>query len=367
MNIEFLATTTPGLERVAIREVEEITQNKAKVEHRGMITFKGREEDIFRLNYLSKSLHRVLMLLLRDSFSSIRDIYKKVFEINFAEIIRPEQRYAVRAERHGEHSFTSQDVEREVGQAIIDSFKKRKNVRLKVDLENPDLIFRVHVRDKNFWFAVDTTGEDSLHKRGYRIYQHPASLRPTIAYCMVRLSQWNEKESLIDPMCGSGTICIEAGLFASKIPNWFRQNFAFWNLSFLDTDFFVRLKRDIDSKVQVKDLDIQGCDLFEKHVKGAKENANKAGIKVKFFKADATRIPLNYDKIVTNMPYGVRIGSRKIIEKLYKQFILNLYRYNWKKTVVLTARVDLLPIEKIEKRIDITYGKLPASILIIDR
>lgn len=365
MDIEFLATTTPGLESIAIKEIEEITESKARIEHKGMVTFIGEEGDIFKLNYLSKSLHRILIVLLKDCFLTLGDIYEKTLEIDFTEIINQDQKFAVRAERHGKHNFTSMEVERDVGQAVIDSFKKRKKIRLKVDLENPDLIFRVHIRDRKFWLTLDTTGQDSLHKRGYRVYQHPASLRPTIAYCMVRLSEWSEDESLIDPMCGSGTICIEAALFANKIPNWFRQDFFFWNLYFLDRGNFLKLKKEIDDKVQGKDLKIQGCDLFGKHVNGARKNAEKAGIKLNFFKADATKIPLNYDKIITNMPYGIRIGDRKRIKKLYKDFILNLYQHDWKKTVILTTCAELLPEEKIEKKIDIIYGKLPASILII--
>ena len=168
-------------------------------------------------------------------------------------------------------------------------------------------------------------------------------------------------------MCGSGTICIEASLFANKIPNWFRQDFSFWNFHFLDKKAFLYLKKEFDEKVKRKNLNIQGCDLFEKHIQGAKENAKKAGVEIKFFKGDAREIPLNYDRIITNPPYGIRIGSIRKIEKLYENFLSNLYKWNWKKAVILTAHPHFIPGEKVEKKIDIAYGKLPASILIMRR
>ena len=107
--------------------------------------------------------------------------------------------------------------------------------------------------------------------------------------------------------------------------------------------------------------------MFEKHIQGAKKNAKKAGVEIKFFKGDAREIPLNYDRIITNPPYGIRIGSIRKIKKLYENFLSNLYKWNWKKAVILTAHPHFIPGEKVEKKIDIAYGKLPASILIMRR
>lgn len=365
--MDLLATTTSGLEEVAIQEVKEITGKKARKEHRGMIRLKGEEEDIFRLNYQAKSLHKVLLLLKEDKFSDLKDLYKKTKEIDFTRYIYSTQKFAVRANRIGDHNFTSMDVEREMGQAIIDSYKREKNIRLKVDLENPNVIIRSEMRGNHFWIGLNTTGPKSLHKRGYRIPNHPAPLKPSIAYSLARLSGWNSDQKLIDPMCGSGTICIEASLYGNKVPNWFRTDYHFWNFFFLDRKRFFQLRKEIKDEVQNKKFNINGCDIAKKHINTAEEINKKTKANVNFFQGDATKINLDYDTIVTNPPYGMRVGSENKIKQLYKDFFANLKNYNWKKLVILTGAPEYVPEENLKRKIDIIYGNLPSSILIFEK
>lgn len=363
--IKILATTTPGFEEVALEEVEEITGNIGSKRHRGMIMVEGVEEDIFKLNYLSKTLHRVLILLSEFGFSDLEEIYQKTFEIDFSKFISPDQEFSARIQRHGSHTFTSMDVEREVGQAIIDSFKEKAGTRLGVDLDNPDLIFRGEVRNENFWISIDTTGQNSLHRRGYRVKDHPAPLKPTIAHCLIRLSGWEEEESFIDPMCGSGTICIEAGLWGNNVPNFFRDDYDFHNFDFLDLEKFSEIK--ICDRVKDRDLSLFGNDISEKHVENARGNARKAGVEITFTNRDAREISLDYDRIVTNLPYGIRLGSHKKAKKLYNDFVSNLLDYNWKKAIILSGTPNLLPKEDLQKTLDIKYGNLPAKVHIFEK
>lgn len=364
--MDLLATTLPGLEEIAIQEAKEITGKWARKEHRGMIRLEGEEEDIFKLNYQGKSLHKVILLLKEGEFSDLKDIYTKTKEVEFASYIHPVQKFAVRANRMGDHEFTSIEVEREVGQAVIDSYKRDKGIRLGVDLDNPDIIVRAEIRENRFWAGLNTTGPRSLHRRGYRVSGHPAPLSPSIAHSLVRLSGWEEGEKLMDPMCGSGTIPIEASLYGRKVPNWFREDYHFWNFHFLDRGKFLQLKKETDEKVQPKRFDIYGCDLFKKHVRIAEEAGRKTGANVKFFQGDATKINLDYDVIIVNPPYGLRVGGKKRIARLYKDFFANLMRHSWRKLVILTATPEHVPKGKLERRIDIIYGNLPASILIFD-
>lgn len=361
--MNLLVTTLPGLEEIAIQEVGEITGKRARKEHRGMIRLEGKEEDIFKLNYQGKSLHRVMLLLKEGDFSSLKDVYRETKEIEFVRYIHPGQKFAARANRLGKHDFTSLDVEREVGQAVIDSYK---GARPGVDLESPDVMVRSEIRGNHFWTGLDTTGPRSLHKRGYRVSGHPAPLKPTIAYSLVRLSGWGEGKKLIDPMCGSGTIPIEASLYGRKVPNWFREDYHFWNLPFLDRERFFQLRKEQDEKVQTKSFDIYGCDLFKKHVRIAEEMGRKTGANVKFFQGDATKINLDYDVIIVNPPYGLRVGGKRKIARLYEDFFDNLMGHSWRKLVILTASPEYVPKKKLERRIDIIYGNLPASILIFD-
>ncbi len=370
MKHEFVATTTRGLEKVSMEEVEELVGRKAEIFRSGSIRFKGTLKDCITLNYVSRSLHRIILLLVKGTFQKLDEIYKMVRSFSFTDIIQQEQSLAVRAQRHGTHDFTSLDVASKVGQAVIDSYLDEKKIRLKVNLNEPDVILRAYVVDDFFFLGVDTTGDESLHRRGYRVYQHPAPLKPTIAYSLVRLSRWKSEESFIDPMCGSGTIPIEAVRYAWKVPSGFsrKSGYAFQKLKFFDQQEFQRIKDEFDSNIQKFKVDVHGCDLFRKHVEGAKLNAKEAGVDVNFFVGDATKVNLDYDVIVTNPPYGLRIASKKVLDKLYRGFAENLLKSSWKKLVVMTSESRLF-LKYMGKDVnvvslDIMYGNLPTKIFI---
>ena len=367
---EFIATCTRGLEEISIREVEELIHAKAKPERAGAIRFEANLEAIYVLNYVSRSLHRIILLLTSGNFQKLNDIYKMIREVDLTKYINDDQSFAIRAQRIGDHDFTSLDLARVAGQAVIDNFSTSKGKRPKVDLDNPDVILRAEVEDDWFFLGLDTTGDGSLHRRGYRIYQHPAPLKPTLAYSLVRIANWKERDSLIDPMCGSGTILIEAARYAMKIPAaYLRKSFAFQKLKFFSLDEFRKVREKYNSLIEEKELKIEGCDLFKKHVDGAKLNAERAGVKIKFFRGDATKIKLDYDVIITNPPYGLRIASKGVVKKLYEGFAENLKRGNWRKLVMLTAESKLF-LEYFRReptrKIKIVYGNLPTEILLFN-
>ncbi len=364
--MEILATTVWGMEDIAIEEVKELTGRTATVVHKGMIRSRGDDEDLLILNHLSRSLHRVLLLLLHGVFSSLKDLYDRARTINFARYIAPELSFAVRAERIGDHNFRSMDIEREIGQAIIDSYRNATGFKLRVNLDEPEVIVRVEVRHDTFWLALDTTGMDSLYKRNYRVYKHPAPLNPCLAYCLVRLSKWTSSKSLFDPMCGSGTICIEAARWGNDIPN--RGDYALWHLPFLDHQRLDKLRTTIESRIRNRKLKIRGCDIVDRHIEGARTNTERAGVMVEYFKCDATKIPLDSDVIVCNPPYGLRVGSKKKVKRLYAAFMDNLARSDWERAVIITSNPQLMPIKVhiVEKRA-VMYGNLPCTVMVMDK
>ncbi len=360
-----IATCTPGLEDVSIEELKKDFRFKAKRIAQGLVAINAKVSDIFKLNYCSKSLHKIIVLLASARFHTLRELYEIAYEIQYADFVKANQSFAVRVSRVGKHIFTSIDAEREIGQAIIDSYKKEKGIKLKVDLDEPEVLFRGYVREGEFWLGIDTTGI-SLHKRGYRIYQHAAPLKPTIAHCLIRLAKWRANESLYDPFCGSGTIPIEAALYACRIPNhWRWEEFRLWKLSFLEKEKFLREKEKIDSKIKTLDLELYGSDLFRKHIEGAKRNASRAGVKVNFFQCDIKDAVFEHDVIVCNPPYGKRIGH--IGKALYanRMFEKKLKEGSWKKAVVITAEKRNLE-SYCEKR-QIMYGDLPTWIFVYKR
>ncbi|HDO19388.1 MAG TPA: class I SAM-dependent RNA methyltransferase, partial [Thermoplasmatales archaeon] len=293
-------------------------------EKRGRIFFEGNEELIPKINYCARTLERLMILLENRNIEGLEEIYSSIKKIDFG-FIKPEQSFAVRALRIGRHGFTSLDIAREAGRAVIDSYMESKNVRLKVDLDNPDIIIRVDLIHDELFVGIDTTGDDALHKRWYRIYTHHAPLNTAIASAMIKFSGWSIEKALLDPMCGGGTIPIEAAMLARNIPPGKRREFS----------YFAMLGKVIpDVEERAVNIKITGIDRFKKHVDGAVENAVNAGVidAITFTQGDATQIgetqigDIDVDTIVTNPPYGLRIGSKKSVEELYRGFLLNVKR-----------------------------------------
>ncbi len=349
-----------------MNEIRQIINKDCFIYHPGAIYVKDvREEDIFKLNFLSRTIHRVILLLMEGEFKTLKDLRNKIRQINFKDYIEYNQTFAVECERTGEHNFTSVDVERTVGKVVIEHFFLKVGNRILVNLKNPDILIRVRVRHNRFWIGLDTTGKESLAKRNYRIYNHPAALKTTIACSMIFLANWNIKESLLDPMCGGGTIPIEAARIALNIPN--RKFFMFERFKFMDLD---KWKKMIEShKIRNIDYNIRGFDISPKHVEGAIKNAKSAGVEVKFYVADATKEPLDSDVIIFNPPYGIRMKNPRYVEKLYMKFCENAKKSNWKRMVLITASWDKFKkyMPNPKREIFCMNGDLPTKILIYEK
>lgn len=361
MRYTYIATCNPGLEEVAIAEVYELIGSRACVKHKGAIIFEADEDAIYRLNYLSRSLHRIILLLHEATFNELDDLYRIVRGIDFSEYIEPHQSFAVRPERVGIHNFTSIDVGRVVGQAVIDSYMESKNVRLKVNLDEPDVEVGCEVRGNRFWIGIDTTGE-SLHKRWYRVSKHEAPLKSTIAYSMVRISNWSFDESLCDPMCGGGTIPIEAALYANDAPPNPYRGFNFEKLRFLDLSRYLKIKEE--HRVKDRLTKIYCIDSDRSSVRIARSNSIEARVLVNLIRSDSTVYPLDFDRILVDLPFGIRT-SRRGLKELYESFFKNALRYSWKSLVAITVHPEYVPIEP-SRRYTVEYGKLNAEILVFE-
>jgi len=326
MTARFFATTIPGIEDIAAHEIKNLLKCKA-IPDVGKVFFDADVESVYRLNLTARTLHKVMIQLCRSNFEDLNEIYKIAKSIDYTWIIDPNQTFAVRSERVGTHNFTSVDVSRVVGQAVIDSFIESANKRLKVNLNMPDVEICCLVRNREFLMGINTTGE-SLHKRGYRVYDHPAALNPTLASAMIYVSEWKPDEPIIDPMCGGATIPIEAALRARNIaPNRLRQNFALLKLKIFNNEEFKNIKKKILDEEKDGFFEIYGMEKFIRHLKGGKLNAEKAGVSntVHLKLGDATRPSdypdLDFKFVIVNPPYGLRMTPNESVKKLYEKFL----------------------------------------------
>jgi tRNA (guanine6-N2)-methyltransferase len=370
MGIGFIATTNIGLEEESVKELKNF-EYTARIIGRGRIKFYGKKKAIYEVNYLSRTINRLYLLLDEAKIKSLQDIYSRIKKIDFSSFVDKTQSFAVRVSKNSE--FRTYDIAERAGQAVIDSFRESTGIRLKVDLENPDIIIRVDVHKNKMLVCLDTTGDEALYKRRYRVYQHPAPLKPTICAALIQLAG---TEEILDPMCGSGTILIEAASKARNLPSQrLRESFQFQKLKFFDGSEWKRVRKKAERNINWKKYDILGLEKFRKHVEGAKLNAKKAGVAdtITFKQYDATKLhTLDFSQkiIVTNPPYGLRIGSMKKIKELYSGFAESVRKTGIEKLVILTARYDLMSecLKKqgfaLTKVMDTMYGNLPARVMI---
>ena len=367
--MKLYVTTTPGLEDVSAREIESLGGRVEEIRYgRGRVFLTGDLKLVAKLNYLARTVERVMVLLKVEKFDSLNDIYKIVKEIDFS-FVNQDQSFAIRPLRVGNHDFTSLDVGRVAGQAVIDSYLESKGRRLKVNLDEPDVIIRVDVINDEVYVGLDTTGDVALHRRGYRVYEHPAPLNPAIASALVMLSEWKCDEILVDPMCGSGTILIESAMMCRNIPpQKLRESFQF--VKIWGKDILEDVKREVvENRI---DLNLVGVERFRKHLRGAKINSEVAGVAdtIDYVQGDATRLCLKRaDVIVTNPPYGLRIARKGLIEELYEGFLKSAV--NVDRIVVITAEHKILKekAEKLGYRFEeerwVKYGGLDTKVFVL--
>lgn len=362
------------MEDVARSELEEISKVVVKSVEAGKVFFEADIEAMYSLNFSARTVNKLYLLLTKEKFESLEDIYRIAKSIDYTEVLNPWNTFAVRSERLGNHNFTSIDVRRVVGQAVIESFLSSRSTRLKVDLTNPDVEIEAFIRFNEVLIGVNTTGE-SLHRRWYRLYNHPAALKTTIAAAMLRIGRYNG-QPLLDPLCGGATIPIEAAHLARKYPPLiFRQGYAYRKLPLHDPtterEEALKLLERIDPSI----YEIYCMEISPKHLKGAVENARSARVldTINFLNRDSTIVEshrgLNVKLIVTNPPYGIRSHNLKKIGSFYESLLRTLREvYSGVKLVTITASTSQFEraCEKLGINLEhsrrVMHGGLPAKI-----
>ncbi|MBS7287964.1 MAG: methyltransferase [Candidatus Freyarchaeota archaeon] len=327
------ATTSSGIEDLAAKEIQEILGKKVYIDGPGRITFNvNKLEEAVRVLYLARLVKRVMLKLAAVSLDGTQNDLKKMYDaVNSSDLssfLTSKDSFAVRSKRVGKHEYTSIDVSRVTGQAVIDRIIKEKGYRQKVDLDKPDVIFRSYVLYDCFYFALDLTGDTSLERRGYRteVHLHPASLSPILAACMLRLTGWNGTQVLLDPMCGLGTICIEAACMARKIPAAYLRKSSLQVVKRPPSPSLnlEHVFNELDTKIEWhRKPFIIGSDIKEKYIRGARKHAEKIivhdtiNFNVKKLEDYIIDQQGSIDLIVSNPPYGLRVGHPKKVEAVY--------------------------------------------------
>lgn len=356
------AKTFAGLEQVLTTELRELGAKNVNPGQRAVF-FEGDIEMIYKSNYYLRSALKVLKEIDHFFFKNPDQFYLKCKTINWSDFLDLGQDFAIESTVINSPDFkNSMFASLRVKDAIADYFREKTGKRPNVNTENPDILINIYISGNHCTVSLDSSGE-SLHKRGYRIHQGDAPLNEVLAAGMILLSGWKGETDFLDPMCGSGTLPIEAAMIAQNIPaGRFRKNFAFENWREFDQILFDNVKSSFvkkDFKHQIFASDISAGSILN-----AQTNARRALVfnKIKFQKADFREldIELNRATIIINPPYGERL-KEKDINELYAMIGERLkHKFSDNNAWILTSSVDGLKNIglKPESKIDLFNGAL---------
>ncbi len=313
---QFVATTLFGLEDVLAGELQEQGAENIRPFHRA-VRFSGSPALMYKLNLTLRTAIRILVNIKSFTARNEEDFYDQVTAIDWNGYFPPSRSITVNSAVNSKYFSHSHYIALKAKDAIVDKFRKQTGKRPDVDVNNPDISIHVHINDFRVDISLDSSGEP-LFKRGYRTSQFIAPLNEALAAGMILMSGWRGESDFIDPMCGSGTLPIEAAMIALNVPpGILRSSFAFMNWNDYDEDLYTHI---VESLLVSKPFHhkIRGYDISAEAVTLARDNAAKAllGDMIEIERADfmEVRAPGEEGLIMMNPPYGERIREERIVD-----------------------------------------------------
>lgn len=320
---QYFGQIAGGMEDLGEQELKEFGIKEIKKAYRG-VYFKADKSHIYRLNLQATMFTRFLAPLLTFDCHSTNYLHSTAIDIEWEQIFSSKQTFAIFATVSNSKIKHSKYAGLVLKDAIVDRFRDKTGERPSVDTKEPDIWINLHIDKNKARVSVDTSG-GSLHRRGYREISTEAPIQETVAAAILRISNWDGKTKLHDPMCGSGTLLSEALLRYCRIPAAYkRKNFGFKYLPDFDETLWHEIQSN--SKKNVRPLPenlISGSDISGFALKAAKNNNQSIpyGKNISFEKIDFRDLPNFEDTtIICNPPYGIRLGEEEDMPLLYKQF-----------------------------------------------
>jgi putative N6-adenine-specific DNA methylase len=341
--VRFFATAAKGTEPALRDELRELRLPRVRAD-RGGVHFEGELADAARACLWSRIALRVLFEAHTFDAASGDALYEGVRSIDWTAWMTARTTLAVRATCRSSALTHSQFVAQRTKDAVVDQLRDRLGARPSVDREDPDVLLAVHVARDRATLYLDVGGA-SLHKRGWRSRSGEAPLRETLAAAVVRLSGWDRERPLVDPMCGAGTIAIEAAAWAARIaPGLGRERFGFERWASHDSAMravMMRLRAEARAATLPGGLRILASDADPRAVAMAVKNAREAGVDIVFERRGIRDLrPLDPPGfVVTNPPYGERLESD---DSLYEDLGRSLRRMQ-DHTIALLAGTPAIP------------------------
>jgi len=317
----YFAQIAGGLKEAGAEELAELGAEDIRPEFSG-IHFRADKSTLYRINYLTRLLSRCLAPLISFACHDTDTLYQKAKQIEWEDFFAKGNTFAVSGNVSDSAISHSKFAALRLKDAVADYFKEKTGQRPDVSVRYPDILLNLHIRHDKAVISLDTSA-GALHRRGYREETVSAPMQETVAAAIIRFSEWDGSVSLYDPLCGSGTLLCEALMWYSHIPaGVFRNQFGFEFLPDFDSAVWKQIKKEADGHIRElpKGL-IAGSDVSAEAVRAARTNLMGLhyGNNVSVERADFRKLSaLEGHVIVTNPPYGIRMGGDENLDMFYK-------------------------------------------------
>lgn len=366
-NLQIQIKTFFGLEPLLAEEVKKLGGRNVEIKNRA-VNCEGDLGFLYKINYACRTAVKILVPIKSFKAFDERRFYDRLFDIPWDDYMSINQSFAIDATINSERFSHSQFMTLKMKDAIVDYFKFKYQERPSVDSKNPDIKFHLHIDRELVSISMDSSG-DPLFKRGYRQMQTEAPINEVLASAMLQIAGWDGKGNFLDPMCGSGTLLIEAAMIAMDLPaQIFRKKFAFQNWKNYDEELFRTIKEFRINRVKEFNGKIVGYDIDQRALNVARTNIEFAEMedvievrKENFFDSKKELFPL---LIVFNPPYDERIAIET--EDFYKK-IGDTFKQGYPNTLAWLITSDLEASKKIglrpSRRVKLFNGKLETRFL----
>ena len=320
---EYFAQVPGQMEELCEAELIELGAKNTEIAYRG-VSFRADKSVLYKINYSSRLTSRVLAPLTSFYCRDTKVLRNKAFEIKWDSFFDIGKTFSISASVSNSKIKNSLAASQYMKDGIVDYFRSVCNgERPSVNVENPDIRFNLHIEEDEATISIDTSGQ-SLHKRGYRLISGDAPMQETLAAAIVRESKWDGDKPLWDCMCGSGTILAEALMHYCRIPaQILRTNFGFFYLPDFSQETWDKVKAECDSKMRPLPKGIiSGSDMSDVVLESARENLShlpySEAIELTCQKFQDVE-QFENGTLVTNPPYGIRLGNNAEVQKLFKE------------------------------------------------
>lgn len=367
---QYFATVARGLETLAAREIEKLGGKSVNEGFCG-VNFRGDRELLYRVNLHARLPFRVLLKIDEFPCENAEDLYRGIKKIDWQLYLTPDYTLAVNATGKNKSLNHTHFSALQVKNAIVDRQREELGSRSDIDTKNPDVLINIHIDRNTCLVSLDSSGS-SLHRRGYRRAVGSAPLKESLAAAIITLSNWQPDVPFFDPLCGSGTLPIEACLQSLNIaPGLFRSSFGFQTWP----DFDRLLWQDLLKQARANQKDsllasISGSDRDYDVIQQARANAVACSVDeyIRFDRVDLADIepPADSGVLFCNPPYGERLGDSKDLGDFYK-LLGNVLKQRFKgwTAFVLSGNKELggsIGL-KSSQRIPVYNGNIPCKLM----